>query len=90
MLYNRCIDDNGVLTWVMLVGTSLEANDRFIGSGGLVLRYRRPIATNQVNYHHCFVIAMPDAVTLICVSERDAQMEKFCNKKPATSFIQNN
>lgn len=89
MLYNRCIDDNGVLTWVMLVGTSLEANDRFLGSARLVLRNRRPISTNQVNWYHCFVIAMPDAVPLIYVSERDAQMEKFCNKN-ATPFIQNN
>lgn len=73
----------------MLAGTTLEANDRFLGSVGVVLRDRGPLVTNQMYWDHSFVIAMPDTVPLICVSERNAQMEKFCKKK-TTSFIQNN
>lgn len=76
---------NFILTWVMLAGTTLEANDRFLGSVGVVLRDRGPLITNQMNWYHSFVIAMPDTVPLICVSERNAQMEKFCKKK--TSHI---
>lgn len=64
----------------MLAGTTLEANDRFLGSVGVVLRDRGPLITNQMNWYHSFVIAMPDTVPLICVSERNAQMEKFCKK----------
>lgn len=89
---------NFILTWVMLAGTTLEANDRFLGSVGVALRDRGPLVTNQMNWYHSFVIVMPDTVPLICVSERNAQMEKFCKKKKkqtktpkkqtATSFIQ--
>lgn len=70
MLYNRCIDDHGVLTWVMLVGTSLEANDRFIGSGGLVLRYRRPIATNP-----------SELASLLCDSHAGCCHSDLCIRK---------
>lgn len=69
----------------MLAGTTLEANDRFLGSVGVVLRDRGPLVTNQMNWYHSFVIVMPDTVPLICVSERNAQMEKFCNKKKKTN-----
>lgn len=31
---------NFILTWVMLAGTTLEANDRFLGSVGVVMRDR--------------------------------------------------
>lgn len=81
---------NFILTWVMSAGTTLEAYERFLGSVGVVLRDRGPHVTNQMNWYHSFVIAMPDTVPLICVSERNAQMEKFCIKrKKATSFMQN-